>query len=481
MDSTDLAFAGIARQAELIRAGEVSPRELVELYLARIQRLDPQLNAFRIVLAEQALAEADRARERLDAGEEAPLLGVPVAVKDLVDVEGVSTMCGTGIDPGPAREDCAAVRRLREAGAVIIGKTHVPELGASPTTESATWGVTRNPWSFYRTAGGSSGGSAAAVAAGLVGAALGTDFAGSIRIPAACCGLFGLKPQRERIPTFHPDREYQTSGLEAFGPLTRTVYDSALFTDAITGIESRSPIPAPPPAPPLVKAAKTKPKKLRIAISFKPNIPGVHVSDTVRRPVHETAELLKSLGHETREHDPEYRSAIGAAYLGLSMGELPPTVEWLTHPERLERRTRTLWRMSKLMPGKLTDRALAAQPKLVARFLKLFDDFDALITPVLAKPPVEVGHWEGLGVFRGMIRQNAFIPFTPTLNFTGQPAASIPAGFDKEGVPQAVQLVGRPNDEATIISLAAQIEAERPWADRRPDMATADTKVVQVT
>ena len=226
MDATDLAFAGIARQAELIAAGEVSSRELVELYLERIERLDPQLNAFRVVFAERAL-EADQADARRGAGGERPLLGVPIAVKDDIDVAGEVTAFGTNAYGEPARADAEVVRRLRAAGAVIIGKTQRPELCIWPFTETATFGATRNPWDLQRAPGGSSGGSAAAVAAGLVGAALGSDGAGSIRIPAAWCGLFGLKPQRGRVPLApHADAWHGLSVngvLDALGARQRAV------------------------------------------------------------------------------------------------------------------------------------------------------------------------------------------------------------------------------------------------------------------
>src|SRR5437660_3636018 len=231
MDPSELAYAGIARQAELIAAREVSARELLDLYLARIERFDPLLNAFRVVFAERARLQADQADARRGAGETRPLLGVPIAVKDDIDVAGEVTAWGTNAHGAPAQADAEVVRRLREAGAVIIGKTNVPELTIWPFTESATFGVTRNPWDRQRAPGGSSGGSAAAVAAGLVGAALGSDGAGSIRIPAAWCGVFGLKPQRDRVPVAPRQRPWY--GLSVNGVLTRSVADTALFLDTV--------------------------------------------------------------------------------------------------------------------------------------------------------------------------------------------------------------------------------------------------------
>ncbi len=224
-DAADLVFAGIARQAALVRSGQISSRELVEACLGRIARLDPALNAFRVVLGERASAEAAQADARRGAGDERPLLGVPVAVKDVADVAGETTTHGTGAHGPAAVRDSELVRRLRAAGAVIVGKTHTPELALWGFTESATFGVTRNPWSPDRTPGGSSGGSGAAVAAGMVGAASASDGLGSIRIPAACCGLFGLKPQRGRVPLAPDDDHWH--GLSVAGVLTRSVLDIA--------------------------------------------------------------------------------------------------------------------------------------------------------------------------------------------------------------------------------------------------------------
>src|SRR3954451_2437072 len=265
MPATDeeVAYAGAARIAELVRAKEVSPSELVETYLDRISRLEPKLNAYRVVLAEQARADAERAEGRIAAGEEEPLLGVPVAIKDNVDYAGEITAHGPAAYGAPAQRDSHVVRRLREAGAVILGKTNLPELAIFGFTESPTWGDTRNPWDPSRTPGGSSGGSGAAVAAGMCAIAHATDGAGSIRWPAAFCGLFGLKPQRNRV-SLSPDREHW-HGLSVSGCVSRTVMDTALYLDAISGPE-KGDFEAPPPFErPLVEAARTPPGKLRIA------------------------------------------------------------------------------------------------------------------------------------------------------------------------------------------------------------------------
>src|SRR3954467_15446972 len=255
----ELAFAGVGSQADLVRRGEVSSRDLVELSLRRIAALDPELNAFGAVYADRALAEADAADRRRGAGDDAPLLGVPFAVKDEMDIAGEVTSRGTGAVTTRALADAEAVRRLRAAGAVIVGKTTMPELGLWPFTESITWGVTRNPWDLERTPGGSSGGSAAAVAAGLVPAAIGVDGAGSIRIPAACCGVFGLKPQRGRVPRRPHDRD--GSHWQCFGPLSRSVLDGAMVFDVIQG-----PVPMRDAPGPFERAARESPPRLRIAV-----------------------------------------------------------------------------------------------------------------------------------------------------------------------------------------------------------------------
>jgi amidase len=458
MDATDLAFAGLARHAELVRGGEVSPRELVELLLARIARIDPQLNALRVVFAERALTEADQAAGRRGAGDERPLLGVPVLVKDDTDVAGEVTCKGSNAEDRPARADAEVVRRLREAGAIVLGKTHTPELMQWPFTESATWGITRNPWDLGRSPGGSSGGSGAAVAAGLAGAAVASDGAGSIRIPAACCALFGLKPQRGRVPTAPVDDGWQ--GLTTSGCLTRSVRDTALYLDVVADNDG----------PPFAEAAGREPARLRIACStrnplFAPVAPELHGA------YEETIVLLRSLGHEVERVDPPYGDVLTEIVPRYLRG-VADDADALAHPRRLERRTRAMARMGRLLPPAVLARAREHEAATAARLGRVFADHDVLLTPATAQLPLPIGRYEGRGAlwtFNGVAR---YTPFTPPWNVTGQPAASVPAGFTAEGVPLGVQLVGRPGDEATLISLAAQLEAARPWAERRPSLAT---------
>jgi amidase len=460
MDRTDLAFAGIARQAELVRAGEATPRELVELCLERIARVDPQLNAVRVVFAERALAEADQAAARLRGGDERPLLGVPVLVKDDVDVAGEVTCKGSAAEDRPAAADAEVVRRLRAAGATVLGKTHTPELMQWPFTESATWGATRNPWDLARSPGGSSGGSGAAVAAGLAGAALASDGAGSIRIPAACCALFGLKPQRGRVP-MSPVQDDGWHGLGTLGCLTRSVRDTALWFDVVAdraaGEES------------FQQAAAREPGPLRIACSTS-NPLFAPVAPPLRAAYEETIALLRSLGHTVEPFDPSYRDIL-TEVIPRYLGGIADDAARLAHPRRLERRTRGMVRLGRLLPPQTLARARANEAATTARLGRTFAEHDVLLTPATAQLPLPIGRYEGRGAlwtFNGVAR---YTPFTPPWNATGQPAASVPAGFTPEGLPVAVQLVGRPGDEATLLSLSAQLEAARPWADRRPALA----------
>jgi amidase len=472
VDPVDLAFAGVARQAELIRSGDVTSRDLVELYLGRIERINPQINAFTDVFSDPALAEADAADARRSRGEQAPLLGVPIAIKDNIDIAGYVTSFGTGAFDDPATEDAALVQRLRGAGAVIIGKTSLPELAITGFTESKTWGITRNPWDTTRTTGGSSGGSAAAVAAGLVGAAHASDGAGSIRIPAANCGLFGLKPQRDRV-TIDPETEHW-HGLSVFGFVTRSVLDTALLLDVATSGEQMLTAP-PPPERPFAGAAGSDPGRLRIAYSAKP-IRGVvppHYTDDVRRAFEQTIELLSSLGHETAEVKIDFGRTMGNRFIANYLAGIRDEEATVPNRERLEPRTRGFARLGRTLVSKraLAKAKGAGREADTARLDKLYESHDVLLTPVTGEPPVEIGKWDGKGALATLLGMSRTYPYTPVWNHTGQPASSVPAGFSDRGLPIGVMLIGRTNDESTLISLASQIESARPWADRRPALA----------
>jgi len=469
VDGAELAFAGIFRQAELIRAGEVSSSELADLYIERIERLDPDLNAFRSVWAERALAEAGQADRRRAAGEQGPLLGVPVALKDeFADLEGDVTTIGTDAFERPARVDAEVVRLLRGAGAVLIGKTNLPELAIYGFTESKTFGATRNPWDPARNPGGSSGGSAAAVAAGMIGAASGSDGAGSIRIPAAQCGLFGLKPQRGRVPlgsVEHPHTEHWR-GMTSHGCLTRSVLDTALWLDVTATAAAK-----PPRA--FVEIARSRPAALRIAVSTRPPrlIAPAIVSDAVVAAVDDAADLLRAVGHRVSRRDPDY-GLVGNNVSARYVGGIRDDIRSAAHPERLEARTRGFARLAAAMGGeRAIARAVAAEQADARRIHAIFDECDVLVTPTVGTPPVEVGRWEGAGTLRTLLGMSRRLPFTAVWNHLGNPAASVPFGRTTSGLPLSIQLVGRPDDEATLLSVAAQIEAERPWAERKPPLS----------
>jgi amidase len=470
MDATDLAFAGIARQAELIAAGEVSSRELVELYLKRIDRYNGELNAFRVVFAERALLEADQADARRRAGSspsDRPLLGVPMAVKDDIDVAGEATALGTNAHAGPVSADAEVVRRLRNSGAIVIGKTNVPELCIWPFTETPTFGATRNPWDLQRAPGGSSGGSGAAVAAGLVGAALGSDGAGSIRIPSAWCGLFGLKPQRGRISMAPKPEAWH--GMSVNGVLTRSVTDTALFHDVASGSAAVDRDRPEPPTQSFLSSARTPPGRLRIAYSTKiPPLVIARLDNDARRALEETAEMLRSLGHEVKEQDPDYGFDTMPSVLLRFLRGIHDEAHALPHPGRLSRRTRSMSAMGALVPPGLLERSRAAEHKLAGKLNRVLTDHDVLLTPTTAQPPPRIGQYDGRGGLWTLNGVIGLVPYNAPWNLTGQPAVSIPAGFGADGLPRGVQIVGRPSDEATLLSLSAQIEAERPWAQDRP-------------
>ncbi len=466
MDETDLAFAPIHRQAALIAAGEVSARALLEVYLERIAGLDSRLNAMRVVFVQRARVEADQADARRRAGDLRPLLGVPFAVKDDMDVAGEVTTLGTRAHGRPASRDGELVRRLRAAGAVIVAKTKVPELCLWPFTESASWGITRNPWDLQRTPGGSSGGSAAAVAGGLVGAALASDGGGSIRIPAAWCGLFGLKTQRGRVP-MSGEPWY---GLTVVGALTRCVRDSALFHDAI-GYAGGDGAPSAPTVP-WTAAVGDDPPSLRIAVSTA-TAPGVlPCNDPVpRATVREVAALLASHGHQTADFDPRFAPVDISAFLLRFLAGARAEAARLEHPELLERRTRTLVRAGARVGSRALAWAHAREHDVVARLDEVFAEHDVLMQPVCAAQAPMAGRYEGRGAAWTLSGVARIVPYCAHWNLTGQPACSVPCGFDDQGLPRAVQLVGRHGAEATLLALAAQIERAGDWPARRPELA----------
>jgi amidase len=462
VDPSDLAFAGAAEQARMLADGELTAPVLLEVYLERIERLDSELRAYRVVLYDRAREEAEAAQRRLEAGERLPLLGVPIAVKDDVDVAGEVTTYGSGAHGRAVTSDAEVVHRLRAAGAVIVGKTAVPELMIMPFTESLTFGATRNPWNPTRTPGGSSGGSAAAVAAGLAPVALGSDGGGSIRIPCTWCGLFGLKPQRDRISLEPHDGAWQ--GLSVNGPIARSVLDAALILDATSTM--------PGPEGEFAAAAVRGPGRLRIALSTKVPTPSpVRVGEQQLAAVDQAGALLRELGHDVIVRDPEYPVSLYLNYLPRFLRGISDDADAQAHPERLESRTRNIARLGRFFSDRRMGSLRAAEAALSARIQSIFDDVDVVVTPGTATGPSRIGAYQRRGGVSTLMLVAQRVPYQQVWNLTGQPAAAVPWDLDGDGVPTSVQLVGRPYDEATLLSLAAQIEAARPWAHRRPPVS----------
>ncbi|MEU1530139.1 amidase [Streptomyces fagopyri] len=468
--------AGLAECARALAAGEVSSRELVERALARIEATQPSLNAFRLVRAEAALAEADAADRELAAGHRRPLLGVPVAVKDDMDVAGEPTAFGCrGVFPPEAR-DGEAVRRLRAAGAIVVGKTNTCELGQWPFTEGPAFGATRNPWHADHTPGGSSGGSAAAVAAGLVPAALGSDGAGSVRIPASWTHLIGIKPQRGRISTWPRPESFQ--GITVNGTLARSVADAALLLDAASGNHDGD--LHRPPVLRVSDAVGREPGRLRIALSLKPPFTAVpaRLDPVVRAKVVALAERIAALGHTVEEAEPRY-GRIGLTFVPRATAGIAERVRDAPHPHLLDPRTREAARLGRLLAGAPLRVARRAEATLHRRIGALFDTYDVLLAPTTAAPPPRVGsmaNMSGLDTDRAMI---AACPYAWPWNILGWPGVNVPAGFVGEGLPVGAQLLGPAHSEPLLVSLASQLEDDQRWHERwPPHEAAADSPAV---
>jgi amidase len=452
-----VAFLSALEQARLVREGEVSPLELVEEYLARIERFDPDLKAFVTVAAEQA-------REAAGSPAPGPFSGVPLPIKDLVETAGIRTTfsCRAFADYVPAA-DMELVRRLRAAGFVVIGKTNTPEFGITAVTESELNGSCRNPWDRERTPGGSSGGAAAAVAAGLAAIAQGSDGGGSIRIPASCCGLFGLKPTRGRVS---PAPRGDPYGLSVAGSLARTVADAAAFLDVIVGPVPGDPYVAPPPERPFLEEVGVDPGRLRVGLALEPPH-AVPVDEVCAAAATDAARLLEQLGHEIEP--VALPQSVEALRLFAAVWATIPGIYPIEDGSLLEPLNAALFEHAQRLTSIDYVRAYAGLQQNGRAFAAACAPYDVVLTPTLAKPPVPVG-WvrEPEDPWEQYARAGTFTPFTPPVNVAGLPAASVPLSWTEDGLPIGVQLIGRAADEATLIRLSAQLEGARPWADRRP-------------
>jgi amidase len=468
----DLLSRPATELAGLVKAGEVSARELTEASLERIEALDQELNAFVHLDPDGALAAADA----VEASDERRFAGVPIAIKDTAPVAGMpyrlgSDMFGDFVPP----QDAFVVRRLREAGFVFVGKTNLPEFGILPVTEPRRFGPTRNPWDPERTPGGSSGGAAAAVAAGMVPLAHGSDGGGSIRIPAACCGLVGLKPSRGRISR---GPEQGDDLLVQDGVLTRTVAETAALLDVMAGYEQGDATWAPPPPEPFAHTAARDPGRLRIGVTTVPAIDVAAIDSVCERAARDAAALLESLGHEVEEVDPPWKRQELLRAFTLVFGTPVALGMWFgsqvtgraPSAELVEPLSWTIWEgvreRDPLDYLLARTRLTAASRPIVA----LWDEYDAILTPSLAERPVKVGEIDSCSddPWEDFHRSGQFTPFTALYNVTGQPAISLPLFHGEDGLPLGVMLGGRPAGEGPLLALAAQVEAAAPWAGRRP-------------
>jgi amidase len=473
----DLLLRPATELAELIRSNEITASELVDSSLRRIDELEPEINAFTYV----AHDSATEAAAKCGAGDPRPFAGVPIAIKDNRPVAGMRiTLCSDLFGDLVPPHDSFLVRRLKEAGFVIVGKTALPEMGILPTTESRRFGPTRNPWSLDRTPGGSSGGSGAAVAAGMVPLAHGNDGGGSIRIPAACCGLVGLKAARGRVSV---GPEGGDSFLVADGVLSHTVAETAALLDVLAGYEPGDATWAPPPERPFAELATRDPGRLRVGLALNPPLTEVEIDPACAGAARSAAAELESLGHSVQEVTPPWgegdllseftrvwaplismQTMVGSMLRGRA-----PT------PEDVEPLTWVMWENAHSADA-LDYVAAEARMKTLARsILTYLDQFDLVVTPALARRPVPIGEIHGLGPepWDHYRRSAQFTPFTAMCNVTGLPAVSLPLYQGEDGLPLGVHLIGRPVGEGQLLAVSAQLEQALPWADRRPILAAA--------
>lgn len=468
----DLAFTPAVEIARLVAGREVSATEVAEACLERIARLNPSLGAYVTVTEDLALTQAKAVDARLAAGEEPGALGgVPVSIKDLTPVEGVRTTFGSKLFADfVAPFDEAFVTKLRHAGAVILGKTNTCELGASPVTDNDLFGSTRNPWDLSRNAGGSSGGAAAAVAAGLGPIAEGSDGGGSIRIPSSCCGVVGLKPTRGRV-SMAPALGEGWGGLATSGPIARTVADAALMLDVIAGPVAGDPYWAPPPGAPFLDAALREPGQLRIA--FATEVPGVPTDPEVAAITERTAATLERLGHVVEPGCPSFEGMSAEQYTIACTGIAAAPFELAgvaADRSKLTPFVRAMWENGERTSGIEYARAVWKMHFLSRGVAAFFEAYDVLLTPTLTYPAPPVD-WFPEPVEDAYVEFYRWLAFTYPFNMTGQPAISVPGGWTSAGLPVGVQLAGRAAEEETIIALAATLERESPWAGRLPPAA----------
>jgi aspartyl-tRNA(Asn)/glutamyl-tRNA(Gln) amidotransferase subunit A len=465
MSDTDLCYMPATDLAAAIRLKQVSPVEVVNAVLARIEQLNSQLNAFCQVTADAARQAAQAAEQVVMHGERLePLHGVPVSIKDLVMTKGVRTMRGSKLyEHDVPSEDAPVVERLKAAGAIILGKTTTPEFGFKGVTDSRVTGISRNPWHLERTPGGSSGGAGAAVAAGLGPLAIGTDGGGSIRIPSSFCGIYGLKPHVGRVPVYPASA---MGDLSHAGPMTRTVRDAALMLNVIAGADDRDRFSLPTSHPDYLQEVEGDIRGLRVAWS--PDLGFAIVDPQVRAITAGAVKAFTEVGCNVEEVNPKFDNP-GLLFLHFfyvnigTMLQDYPGYERQIDPQLLVNIAEV-----KDLSGQDYVRSILRRNTIYEQIRRFFVTYDLLLCPTVAVPPFEVGVEGPTQIGGQTVDRRAWISMTPLFNLTGQPAATVPCGFSSDGLPIGLQIVGRRFDEATVLRASAAFEALRPWAQRRP-------------
>lgn len=472
MNSMDLCFLSAEEMAAAIRKKDLSPRELVEAVLDRIERVNPEVNAYCTVVPEMAREHARRAEERVMRGENlGPLHGVPFSVKDLTLTKGVRTTYGSKIfEHFVPEEDGLIVERLKDAGAILIGKTNTPEFGAGANTYNSVFGATRNPWKLTHTCGGSSGGSAVALACGLGPLATGSDLGGSLRIPASFCGVVGFRTTPGLIPIFPAVLAYDTLGVE--GPMARTVGDAALMLSVIAGEDPRSPISFPLD-PRVFPSAVASPEIRGLKAAWSPDLKILPVDREVREVAAGAARRFAELGCSLEEAEPDMHNVREIIYVTRSMRMLASHADKLAK-WREKMNPNLVWNIEQgftLTPQRIAE-AEKERTNLYRRVREFFSRFDLLLTPTVAVPPfpVEMSYPQQING-KAMENYTDWLLMTYAITLTGYPAISIPCGFTREGFPVGLQIVGRKLAETTVLKAAAAFEAMSPWRDKRPPIA----------
>jgi len=466
----ELCWRSATELAADIRSGRVSPVEVVDAVLARIERVNPRINAFCTIVADTARADARQAERAAMRGEPlGPLHGVPIAFKDLTITAGIRTTFGSKIfEHHVPKEDAPVVERARAAGAIVLGKTNTPEFGCKGVTDNRVFGVTRNPWRLDRVPGGSSGGAAAALAAGLGPLGEGSDLAGSIRVPAACCGVVGLKPSLGRVPK-HP-RPSPWTDFGVTGPMARTVRDAALLLSVMAGPDERDPGSLPASDDDFARAADGGVRSLRVA--WTADLGYATVDPECRDAVAAAARRLADVGCGVEQAHPGFEDPLSIFLDVTAPARAARLLEWVPEwrdwmdPILLDR-----LRHAERVSAVDLERAQHRRATLWEAVRRFFERFDVLLTPATATPPFSLDRQYPSEIAgRPVTSPLAWMAFTYPFALTGQPAIAVPGGWSRDGVPLGVQIVGRRFADATVLRAAAAFEAAQPWSDRRPSL-----------